>query len=568
GSQQRHALPTAPAAMHEFARRFGYASGPSFMAEYDERTAANRGILERFLAAEGSGHRWLNDLFHPLSDGETGLARLRQLGFAHAAKARDEFVALYSGAPDRPHTAHTRQRFAAAAPALIAALSRCADPDGALVRLSRILANLRAPGAVYEILHTTPELSEYLVKLVNNSEFLTDILVRDPGLFDTFGSHAALAQPLSRDVLEETVTALSAAYEPEAALYRLHAGETLRIGMRELFCDVDVFQIGRELSLLAEVCLTRVLDKAYRSVAGRHGVADAPFAVIGLGKLGGAELGYGSDLDLLFVYDGEADFNLDVSPVEYFTGIASHTIRSLKEPTRYGTLYDIDARLRPDGNKGVLTVSLARMEEYYRHEAQAWERLALAKARAVGAAPSAAPAQAFAEQVARHARDFAFGRPLTPEDIANIEAIRAKIVASASPLDLKKGEGGIAEIEFAVRMLQARCASGSPELKRSDLSGALDILARIRALDPESARTLLDAYLFLRRIENRIRMKHGRHGSCLPESAEEQADLAARLAIPGDLAGLVRDHQARVHAVYLRTLETCGTPREGASRGN
>jgi glutamate-ammonia-ligase adenylyltransferase len=548
GSRQRHELPSAPEALDLLARRLGYASGPSFMAEYRDHTEETRRILDRFTALGGSGNLWVTDLLDPRSDGAAGISHLSALGFADPAKAREELLLLCVGPPERAFSLHVRQQFSAIAPALIAALAATANPDSTLLRLGRMLANLRAPNAIYDILKWDPDLSKKLVTLVANSEYLTELIIRDPGLFDLFGSARGTSASVSRERLETALADLTRAYDADAAPHRFVQGEMVRIGMRELFDQVSVLEVGYELTQVAEVCLAHMLAEARAKAAERYGAARAAFAVLGLGKLGGRELGYGSDLDLIFVYESGGTAESGTALSEYFAAVASNTIRALKEPARYGLLYDIDARLRPDGNKGVLAISDRRIEEYYLIEAQPWERLALVKVRAV------AGDVAFGEAVAQRARDPAFSLELTPETLEQIDAIRRKIVGAASPLDLKKGEGGLVELEFAVRLLQLRHAAEIPDLKRGDVLGAIDVLAQRGVLSPEEFGVVTGAYLLFRKIENRIRMMHGRSGSALPEDPGERADLAKRLNIAGDLLDVVSEHKARVHAFYEKTL--------------
>ena len=548
GSQQRHALPKDPAKINAFARLLGYESGAAFMTDYQDRADATRKILDQFLATEGSGFLWVADLLNPHSDGMAGLEGLRSRGFKDAERAREELLTLSTGTRERPHSLRVRQQFAEVAPILLQALAKSADPDATLLRMGQILSNLRAPGAIYDILKWSPHLCEYLVTLVENSEFLSSLLIRDPGLFDTFGRPGALAHPSTREDLENQLAALSRAYDSDAAPFRLHAGETLRIGMRDLILDAGIVTIGEELTLLSEVCLAFALEQAQQKVVERYGETKAAFAVLGLGKMGGREIGYGSDLDLVFVYESSAAIESGMSPIEYFTAVASNVMRTLKEPTRYGQLYEIDARLRPDGKKGSLVVSDARLEEYYRTEAQPWERLALVKARAV------AGDLAFGADVGRHARELAFTLELTPENIANIEDIRRKIVAASNPLDLKKHEGGIAELEFAIRLLQLRHAAEHPDLKRGDVLGALSLLQKLKVLSPDETRMLHDTYLLFRRIENRLRIMHGRSTSTLPEDPTALARLAHRLGIDEDLVSLVQARKQKVHHFYERVL--------------
>ncbi len=548
GSQQRHVLPSDPAALDRFARRLGYPDGASFIAEYRDRTEETRAILDRFVSPAAAGYQWTYDLLSPQSDGHAGMEHLRVHGFKDLEKARTELLLLSAGPDDRPYPLHVRQQFAAIAPTIIEALGACPDPDATLIRLSRILANLHAPGAIYDTLKWNASLCHHLATLVSNSPYLSEILIRDPGLFDHFSSRDALEAARPRGELENELRNLLNAYDPEAAAYRLRDGETFRIGIRELFRGATVREIGQELTQLAEVCLDHALQRARADVVERYGDARGEFAVLALGKLGGREMGYGSDLDLVFAYHTDAIIDSGMAASEYFAAVAAHTMRRLKEATRYGFLYDIDARLRPDGNKGVLAVNHRRIEEYYREDAQPWERMALIKVRAV-----AGDAE-FGRIIEERLRAVAFSIPLSREAASKIEEIRGKIAYNASGLDMKKGQGGLAEIEFAVRLLQLQHAGRVPDLMRGDVLGALDVLEREGIALPGEVSTLREAYLVLRRIENRLRLIHGRSTSTLPEDAAGQAELAQHLGLDGDLAERVREHKVKVHAIYGRIL--------------
>jgi len=553
GSQQRHELPSQPEALDRFARRLGYPSGPSLMAEYAERTEGIRRILDQFVTNKGGGHLWVAGLVNESYDAANGLARLAAMGFKDPEKARQELIHLYAGTDRRPHTLHVRQQFLAVAPALLEAVAKCPDPDDGLLRLGGVLSSLRAPGALYDLLDAYPQLSENLVILVSNSDFLGQFIVRDPGLFDLFGAQEVMRETPSREELEQRLDGLLNAYDPEAAVYRFHDGETLRIGMRDLFGHADVVEVGRELAMVADVCLAYALARAQEDTRRRFGDMPLHFAVLGLGKLGGRELGYGSDLDLVFVHEDLGAKSASMSPVEYFSAQAAHLIRTLKERTRYGTLYDVDARLRPDGNKGVLVVSAKRFEGYYAEEAQAWERLALVKVRAV------AGDAAFAGRLVERAHALAFGRPLSQADLDHIDELRHKTATGVSELDLKKTEGGLFELEFLVRILQIQHGADAPSLRCPDVVGAAKALGELGILSGADIDALLDAYALFRRIENRIRMMHGRTGSVLPEDPAQREGLARRLGLTGDLAEMVRERQAWTHARYLAVLQNAAT---------
>jgi len=544
GGQQRHTLPADAKALDEFARRLGYADGAAFMRVYRDRAQETRQILNRFLAAKGAGHLWVGDLLNPRSDGHSGLKKLKAMGFKDPERARQELLVMATGAEGHPFTRHAHEEFSKITPCLLNALSCTARPGAVLLRLGQIFAGMKAPASLYALLNHNPVLAQFLVTLVANSEYLCAILIRDPSLLELLSNVAGLDAVSTRESLEAELEPLLCAFDREAALYRLRDAEMLRIGMRELGRGITVAQVGDELTLLAEVILSQALGQAQAKAEQRFGPSDVPFAILGLGKLGGWEMGYGSDLDLVFVYEAGHTVTGSVAPIEYFAAVASHTLKGLKEPTRNGVLYDIDARLRPDGKKGVLAIHHERLQQYYLEEAQPWERLALMKARAVAGDP------AFAARVEQLAKDVAFSVRLDRAALEHVESLRRQAAAQADPLDLKKAEGGVNEIEYATRFWQLQHVAHHPVLKRGDVLGALDILREHALVDTRACKTLRQAYVRLRRILNRIRMMDGGHTSSLPKNPEERADLAVRLGIEQDLLEYVDEHRARVHPIY------------------
>jgi glutamate-ammonia-ligase adenylyltransferase len=212
----------------------------------------------------------------------------------------------------------------------------------------------------------------------------------------------------------------------------------------------------------------------------------------------------------------------------------------------------VDARLRPDGKKGSLVVTDARLAEYYEREAQAWERLALVKARFI------CGDEAFGRRVETIARDAVFGRALTAEDVSNVEDVRKKIVESATRSDLKKDEGGIAELEFGLRLLQIAHATRAPELRRGDVQGALGALEQAGAVGAETAGELRAAYVLFRRIENRLRLAHGRATSTIPAEPSEREQIARQIGLQGDLLEHVEAQKRRVHAFYQAVVHSLG----------
>ena len=559
GGQQVHTLPEHPEELDMFVRKLGYADGESFMRVYREHTGDTRRILERFLASKGQGHLWVGELLDPQVSQPAGLEKLREAGFQDPDRARAELLLLANGPENARYTREVAQYFASITPALIEAFGAVPSPDMSLLRLGQILSKLPAPGTLYDLLRCNPPLCRYLATLIANSDYLCSILVRDVSLLDLVGTPSAFAAASTRESLEQELAGLEWAAMPDAAPYRLRDGEMLKVALRELVQGISVADVGDELTVLAEVILANALKKARTTVEARYGANPRKFAILALGKFGGREMGYGSDLDLVFVHehcDGP-DAPGTYSDTEYFPAVASHTLKSLKEPTRHGILYDIDARLRPDGSKGVLSITDRRLAQYYTEEAQAWERFALMKVRAVAGDPD------FAARIDQTARDIAFSMPLDGETLRRVEELRAKAAAAAVRHDLKRHEGGLAEVEYATRILQLRHVSRHPQLKRGGVFRALAYLKEQGLAEAPDCDVLTEAYGFYRRIINRVRMMNGSSTSKLPEDEAGRAHLAARLGMTGDIMEPIQAMRAEVHAAYLRiyraACETCGT---------
>jgi glutamate-ammonia-ligase adenylyltransferase len=197
---------------------------------------------------------------------------------------------------------------------------------------------------------------------------------------------------------------------------------------------------------------------------------------------------------------------------------------------------------------GALVVSSDRFREYYVNEAQGWERMALLKARAI------AGDDPFRARIEEEAHELAYSTPFTHDDFVQAENIRKQLSAKASPLDIKKAEGGIAELEFGIRFLQLHYGKEDRKLRTASVLEALSALHNAEVLSAEDKTALQDTYLLFRRVENRIRMMDGKGGSALPKDKAQQQELAARLKINTDLADLIATQKEKVHKFYQATL--------------
>jgi glutamate-ammonia-ligase adenylyltransferase len=318
-----------------------------------------------------------------------------------------------------------------------------------------------------------------------------------------------------------------------------------------------------ELTRLAEFCLRACYFLALKRWTARVGQPwdeaenrPARFCVLGLGKLGGGELNFSSDIDLIFFHEGEGRCRRDdgagaFTNAEFFTKVAETLSSMLSAQTADGFLFRVDARLRPDGAHGPLAPSFEAIEDYYASAGQTWERLALLKARPV------AGDLTLGSELLENLHTFRYPRHPPPSLLAEIAAMKARtereVTGSAAlARDVKSGPGGIREIEFIVQTLQLLHAGRYPFLQTHATSVALEQLARYGLLGREDAQFLNGAYWHLRRVEHRIQMRDEAQTHLLPADPAELAAMARSLDFP-TTAAFQKDLQAtrdRVHALY------------------
>jgi len=314
-----------------------------------------------------------------------------------------------------------------------------------------------------------------------------------------------------------------------------------------------------QLSALAEVLLSCALVLARREVRRRFGVpidaaagGEAPFCVLGMGKLGSEELAYHSDLDILFLYSGPGETAPDltrepgefrkITNHEYFAKVAQRLISILTTSTREGLVYRLDTRLRPSGNAGPLVSSMDAFVRYHEQSAQLWERQALLKCRFV------AGDREFGRKVEEKARTFIFDRPLPEHAAEEIHRLRTRMEVELGReredrLNLKVGRGGVVDVEFAVQYLQLLHGGGRPALRARGTLKALYELQRAGIVTLEQYKVLDEGYRFLRSLDVRLRLAH--------DASIDQFD--PNVLEPG-LQERYRNETERIRKVYLELL--------------
>lgn len=475
------------------------------------------------------------------SDGppsEKTLEILKTIGFDDLQGAVARFRALCRNDSER---ALFSQIFSALSYALMDATSA----DHSLLNLQRLLESTGDRDQLLNKLVQQPRTVEILVKLFVGSQFLTEILLRNPHYLDRLTTHKRLAEFKSRadfvehgrrDFTEGTTIAEAMDY-----LRRFQQWEFLRLAACDSFGLMDLKNITLQLALLAD----GIVQIALEFLAAAEGLSLDQFVVVAMGKLGGEELNYSSDIDLVFICDRDA---------ERFWGLGQKLIRVLSESTGQGFLYRVDLRLRPWGNAGALVTTIDNWAEYLNRSGQLWEKQALLKAR-----PIAGNLQLGEQALAR----------LQPSIFhVDIDAVRKSIRGTKEKIEeslrrrgvkwgeVKAGPGGIRDIEFVVQFLQLVYGGEIPEVRCLNTLEGLVRLAEMKLLFPEEFRRLTEGYLVLRTIEHALQLMHNKQEHTLPRSERHLDYLARRLDFPDSKSFLehYEQHSRSVREIFERYL--------------
>jgi glutamate-ammonia-ligase adenylyltransferase len=381
--------------------------------------------------------------------------------------------------------------------------------------------------------------------------YLATLLTRDPQRLFRVAADPYLRREKPREQLAGEVTHATAgagtAAELRAALRRVRADELVRLGVRELELGLDT-EVGRELSRLADVCFDAAIafhDAELRARYGEPRYVDdagveriATLAVIGMGKLGGEELNFSSDVDVIYVYSSDQGEAGSISLHEYFAKLCTLVTAALSEVTEDDVVFRVDLRLRPEGGKGAIAGSLDSLERYYETFGRPWERQAWIKARAC------AGNRALGDEVIKMLEPFVFPRITSPtvlDDVRDLNRrIKRELVRGGGGFDLKNGEGGIREIEFFVQALQLIHGGKRRNIRQRGTLAALDALLFAGLVTDDEHEALYRAYRWLRHAEHLLQLEGGLQTQTLPADPAARALFAARLgsasAFDADLA--------------------------------
>jgi glutamate-ammonia-ligase adenylyltransferase len=558
---QTHTLPGDPLELAKLARRLGYAGDAEdvrrrFMADYDATRRTVRAGFEEFFTEPGMR----GTAGAPPWTAEAVAA----VGFADPERARQNLRLLWEGPPLTAAPRAVRAALSTLLPAALEALRVVPDPDAALDALERFVSGAGPRTAYLARLAATPGLLGDVLTFFTRSERLAHALITRPELLDELAG-AASATPRRAAELRRAF----ATFRPPASigldgsdrLRLFKQAEEVRIAWQDLIGGLPAPRIGRALSELAKACLVLAWEWAEAEVAGAPTGetpipgARPPVLIVGLGKLGGRELDYGSDLDLVVLYGEKGLAGPGGRPAHvYFDQVVDRLYGILTAITRTGQAFRVDLRLRQGGKGTALAHSLDSLDRYLDHEALLWERQALVKARPLWGDPG------LARQFRRLHRRRVFEAGLSDAERAEIRHVRRRMeleLGREGPgrIHLKFGRGGLVDIEFLVQVLQLIHGGAEPSLRTPSTRLALERLGGLGLLAPAAVVTLRDAYDFERGLLRSLRLAQARPPDCLPSTGQLLARMARDAGFPSGrallthylgVADLVRAEYARV----------------------
>jgi glutamate-ammonia-ligase adenylyltransferase len=516
--EQTHQLPEDPQARE----RLAYAVGCASWKELEGQLEMHRGRVSKHFA---------QTIFGPVSDADANTSRALELdlesspedreralltfGFADAADIAAQLDHLAASAYFRRQDETGRRRLRELLPKLLSAIATAPTPSVTLMRILKILERIGGRTAYLALLNENAAAMQRLVQLCAQSQFLADQIAAQPLLLDELIDERLVDEAPSREQFAADLAARRTLMQTEdpdrqvEILRQFQSAAIFRVAVADLIGGLPLMKVSDRLTDIAELIVNETLALAWAQITAKHGVprcvdengvSRVPgMIVVAYGKLGGLELGYGSDLDLVFLHDssGEAQRTDGANSVDntvFFQRLGQRLVHLLTVHTSMGRLYEVDTRLRPGGNRGLLVQSLKAFREYEFEEAWTWEHQSLLRARAIAGDPQrCAEFEAARVEVLRNA----VKRDGLREAVRNMRAKMRENLSKAreGQFDLKQDPGGVADLEFLVQFWMLKWADRYPEIVTfSDNIRQLESLASGNLVPQQTVDFLVDTY--------------------------------------------------------------------------
>ena len=520
--KQTQELPTDDVHRRAMALVMGCADWESYREALDHHRGIVQGHFTGLIAAPEEDSEQSEDEL-VLWGESLDAAALQSLGFAHPETSLARLQDLQQGKRLATLQAEGRDRLEQFMPQLLRACSEAKNPDLSLERVLPLVVAVMRRSAYLVLLMENPPALEELVRLCGASPWISDQMARSPVLLDEFLDRASLYNAPARDQLQDELRQQVARLAPDDleaqmdALRYFKAAQVLRVAASELSGRLPLMKVSDNLSWIAEVILEQVLAVAWADLVRKHGEPKRDsdgygFAIYGYGKLGGIELGYSSDLDLVFVSDaarqGVTDGERSIDNTVFYMRLGQRMIHILETRMALGQLYEVDMRLRPSGESGMLVATVDGFRNYQQEDAWTWEHQALVRARFVAGDPAVAQkVDSVRQDTLCQQRDRA---ELAKEVVKMRRRMRAHLLPKESEnmFHLKQGSGGIVDIEFMVQYAVLAFSCDHPALAHwSDNVRILETLAESGQFTPQESEALKSAYLDYRSAAHELALQ-------------------------------------------------------------
>ena len=533
--QQTHNLPGDEDSVAEFAVFMGYPKAGDFrdaLVGYLKTVEVHYAeLFEEAPSLGDTGSVTGNLIFTGSDDDPDTLETLQELGFASPSSIVDMIRGWHRARYRATANERARQILTELVPNLLAVFGQSPDPDIALRRFDGFLAGLPSGVQLFSLFRAHPQLLALMAEVMGSAPKLADHLGRHPGVLDSVLDPEYFGDlPNQASLDRELDITLGQARDFEDVLDRARIwtnDKKLQIGIHALRNLADWDQLGRALSDVAEIAISRLKERVEEEFVERHGrMPGGEWMILGMGKLGGREMTPASDLDLITVYDHhedatQSDGERPLMVGQYYARMTQRLINAITAPTAQGILYEVDMRLRPSGNAGPIASHVAGFEKYHQESAWTWEHMALARARPIGAGNDDEEG-GIADKVRTIIRDTLTGSrdaEKLRQDVADMRRRMDQEHHTTSPWEIKHLRGGLVDVEFISQYLQLRHARENPAVLSQNTGEALTQLTDGGILTDQDGAILRSALSLYQSVQGLLRLTID--GNFEPKSAAE-----------------------------------------------
>ena len=569
--RQTHTLPSDKGELEKLAARVGYRDDPlkEFMHDHQRHTKNVKEIYSSLFheaadKLEEEKNPEVIELLEGVLSDEEAMEKLLSFGFKNALSALKNLSILWNGPSFAHFTEKNRSVLRRVAPFIFEEIVASPEPDMALNSFEKFISAVGARASFYSLLAENHHVIKFLIGLFGTSSFLSKILLSHPETLDSFVSPGASSPFKTKDeIMDELMYIVTPDrhFEDKLDLMRRFRNvEMLRVGMNDIYGEISLKEVSAQLSFLADASLNLATSIAFKKMKEKYGIpiidtgrdkVEARMVIVGMGKLGGEEMAFSSDLDIIFIYSGNGETSGEyegqkdlriISNQDFFARVGQQIISILSIPTREGYVFKVDMRLRPSGSSGTLVASIESFADYHKKNSQTWERQALTRARVTTGD------EEFGQEVISVIEDSIYKDGATKEIAAEIAKVRSRMeIELAKEKDgiynVKTGKGGLVDIEFLVQFLLLKHGAANRQIRTPNTLLALERLKDAEILSSEEYTVLSETYIFLRRIENGLRIVHDQSVNRLDTNSEDFKMLARRLSY--DSSELLAEYKLR-----------------------